>query len=132
FALRTGRVDLVVIAGTSTGAYVFRFDPTRPESILARLVTEAALERASGRKNVLAIQEEKVTEPGSRYIDFLLPGLIGLNLMGSSFFGIGYAIVNMRARKLMKRFAATPMRRSHFLLSFILSRFSFLFLEVAL
>jgi ABC-type multidrug transport system permease subunit len=130
--LRTAKVDLLVFVSSASTSYAFRYDPTRPESVTARLAANAALEAASGRRDVLTIEDEKVTQPGSRYIDFLLPGLIGLNLMGSSLWGVGFAVVNMRARKLMKRFAATPMRRSHFLFSFMLSRFFFLFAEVVL
>ena len=81
--------------------------------------------------NGLNAREETVIEPGARYIDFLIPGLIGLNLMGSGMWGLGFAIVSARGKKLLKRFAATPMRRSHYLLSFILSRLIFLSLEVA-
>jgi ABC-type multidrug transport system permease subunit len=79
----------------------------------------------------LNTREETIAEPGARYIDFLIPGLIGLNLMGSGMWGLGFAIVSARGKKLLKRFAATPMRRSHYLLSFVLSRLIFLALEVA-
>jgi ABC-type multidrug transport system permease subunit len=143
-ALRTGNVALVVrVAGsqisdprsqTSQNAFpqlVYRYDPTRPESRTARLALDDALSRAQGAVNGLNAREETVVEPGARYIDFLIPGLIGLNLMGSGMWGLGFAIVSARGRKLLKRFAATPMRRSHYLLSFILSRLLFLSLEVA-
>jgi len=112
-------------------AYSLRFDPTRPESRTARLVVDDVLQRAKGRNDVLAVGEERVTEPGARYVDFLVPGLIGMNLMGSGLWGLGFTIVIARSRKLLKRFAATPMRRSHYLLSFVLSRLLFLLLEVA-
>jgi ABC-type multidrug transport system permease subunit len=98
---------------------------------LARLRADDALERGLGRKDLAEIREEKVIEPGARYIDFLIPGLIGLNLMGSGMWGIGFAVVQARTKKLLKRFAATPMRRSHYLLSFMLSRLVFLVPEVA-
>lgn len=132
--LKQSKVDLVVVvSGSSTIAAVsYRWDDLRPESRTARLVVDDVLERAAGRRDVLAKIDRPVTEAGERYIDYLLPGLIGLNLMGSSMWGIGYAVVETRSRKLMKRFAATPMRRSHYLLAFILSRFAFLFLEVVL
>ena len=143
-ALRTGNVALVVrVAGsqisdpgsqTSQNAFpqlIYRYDPTRPESRTARLAVDDALSRAQGAVNGLSAREETVVEPGARYIDFLIPGLIGLNLMGSGMWGLGFAIVSARGRKLLKRFAATPMRRSHYLLSFILSRLLFLSLEVA-
>jgi len=76
------------------------------------------------------IAAKRAEDQGGRYIDFLLPGLIGLNVMGSSMWGIGYNVVDNRKRKLLKRFAATPMNRSHFLLAFMLSRMVFLVLEI--
>ena len=128
-ALRSGKVAIIVKA--TPASYEYRFDPTRPEGRTARLIVDDALQRAKGRTDVARIEEEKVTEPGARYVDFLVPGLIGMNLMGSGLWGLGFTIVIARSRKLLKRFAATPMRRSHYLLSFMLSRLVFLVLEVA-
>jgi len=139
-ALRTGKVTLVVRVLPSSGptpgpspspAFDFRYDPTRPESKLARMSVADALERAAGRTDLSTTRDETVTEPGARYIDFLIPGLIGMNLMGSGLWGLGFAIVMARSKKLLKRLAATPMRRYHFLLSYMLSRLVFLALEVA-
>lgn len=122
----------LVYSGLSTNAApLYRFDPTRPESRQARMVVDDALQRAAGRTDIVRAKDETFTEPGARYIDFLIPGLLGMNLMGSGLWGVGFAVVNARTRKLLKRFAATPMRRSHYLLSFVLSRLIFLFLEVA-
>jgi ABC-2 type transport system permease protein len=129
-ALRTGNVALVVRASDSR-ALVYRYDPTRPESRTAKLGVDEALSRVGSVAPSVKATEETVIEPGARYIDFLIPGLIGLNLMGSGMWGVGFAIVSARSRKLLKRFAATPMRRSHYLLSFMLSRLVFLALEVA-
>ena len=129
-ALRSGRVALVVQAGSEAGNYSYRYDPTRPESREARSITDDALQRLDGRADLFAARNETVIEPGARYIDYLIPGLIGLNLMGSGMWGLGFAIVTARTRKLLKRLAATPMRRSDYLLSFILSRLVFLFFEV--
>ena len=142
--LRSGKVAVVVRVnneGDATAtdangssapkAFSYRFDPTRSDSRQARMVVDDALERAAGRKDVTEASDEKVTEPGARYIDFLIPGLLGMNLMGSGLWGVGFAVVSARTRKLLKRFAATPMRRSHYLLSFVLSRLFFLILEVA-
>jgi ABC-type multidrug transport system permease subunit len=128
-ALRSGKVAIVV--EPRDASYSLRFDPTRPESRTARLVVDDVLQRANGRNDVFTVGEEKITEPGARYVDFLVPGLIGMNLMGSGLWGLGFTIVIARSRKLLKRFAATPMRRSHYLLSFMLSRLVFLLLEVA-
>jgi ABC-type multidrug transport system permease subunit len=128
-ALRSGKVAIVITPGNDS--YSLRFDPTRPESRTAKLIVDDVLQRSRGRNDVVTVEEEKVTETGARYVDFLVPGLIGMNLMGSGLWGLGFTIVIARSRKLLKRFAATPMRRSHYLLSFMLSRLIFLLLEVA-
>jgi ABC-2 type transport system permease protein len=154
-ALRSGKVALVVRPGEqgaetqgrgdvandngvsaspnlpAPASFSYRYDPTRPESRQARMVVDDALQRAAGRSDVAQASDETFTEPGARYIDFLIPGLLGMNLMGSGLWGVGFAVVNARTKKLLKRFAATPMRRSHYLLSFVLSRLFFLVLEVA-
>ncbi|UCC71767.1 MAG: ABC transporter permease [Gemmatimonadota bacterium] len=126
--LRTGKLALVVVPGDSV-TYVF--DPTRSEGQLARRVVDDALQRAAGRADPRVVSERHLTEPGSRYIDFLIPGLLGLNLMGSGMWGIGFNIVQARRKRLLKRLLATPMRKSHYLLSYGLSRFVFMILEVA-
>lgn len=128
-ALRSGKVSLVV--KPANGSFEYRFDPTRPESRAARLQVDDVLQRGKGRSDVVQVTDEKVVEPGARYVDFLVPGLIGMNLMGSGLWGLGFTVVIARSRKILKRFAATPMRRSHYLLSFMLSRLLFLVLEVA-
>lgn len=111
--------------------FSYRFDPTRPESRAAQLAVDRTLARALGQEDMVGARDEHITEPGARYIDFLIPGLIGLNLMGSGMWSIGFNIVMARGRKLLKLFAATPMKRSDYLLSFMLSRLIFLLLEVA-
>ena len=127
-ALRTGRVALLVVPGDPV---VYRYDSTRTESRVARLEVNEALQQARGRTDPTAVRDERVAEPGSRYIDFLIPGLLGMNLMGSGLWGVGFAVVQARSKKLLKRLMATPMRRSDYLLSFILSRLVFLVLEIA-
>lgn len=117
--LRTGRVALVVVPGDPV---VYRYDSTRTESRTARLVADDEIQRAYGRQDVRRVAEVKVAEKGARYIDFLLPGLLGMNLMGTGMWGVGYGVVNLRVKKLLKRLLASPMRRSHFLLSFGLAR----------
>jgi len=126
--LASGRVALLVVPGDPV---TLRYDSTRTESRLAVLEVADALQRAAGRRDPVAVQEQRVTERGSRYIDFLIPGLLGMNLMGSGMWGVGFAVVSARTKKLLKRFLATPMRRSHYLFSFMLSRLLFLVIEVA-
>ncbi len=126
--LRNGTVEVVVVPGDPP---TYRFDPSRPESRLARLAVDEAIQRARGRTDVLVAREEAVVAPGSRYVDWVLPGLLGMNIMGTGLWGVGFGIVQARTRKLLKRLMATPMRRSDYLLSHVLSRLLFLALEVA-
>jgi len=125
--LRTGKVALVVVPGEPV---TYWFDPVRPEGRLARDRADDVLQVAAGRRDPLATGEREMTEKGSRYIDFLIPGLLGMNLMGTGLWGVGFAIVMARSRNLLKRMAASPMRRSHFLVGQMLGRVVFLFLEV--
>jgi ABC-2 type transport system permease protein len=125
--LRTGRVALLVVPGNPV---VYRYDSTRTESRLARLEVDDALQRAAGRADVAVVRDDRSTEPGSRYIDFLIPGLLGMNLMGSGLWGVGFSVVQARTKGLLKRFLATPMRKSEYLFSYMLSRLLFLLLEV--
>jgi ABC-type multidrug transport system permease subunit len=121
------------VSGNSAAAglpRIYLFDPTRPESRMARAVVDDALQRAEGRGDPTPVRDQLVTEPGSRYIDFLIPGLLGFNLMSSGLWGVGFVIVEMRVRKLIKRMMATPMSRAHFLLSFVLVRGAFLLGEL--
>jgi ABC-2 type transport system permease protein len=118
----------VVPAGEKRCHYLF--DPTRSESLLARSKVDDTLERAAGRKDLLATEDQEMKEPGGRYIDFLIPGLIGMNVMGGGLFGVGFVTVDMRIRKLLKRFLATPMRKSDFLGAILLSRLLFLVPEM--
>jgi ABC-type multidrug transport system permease subunit len=127
-ALRAGKISLLINAADGV---VYRFDETRPDSRIARLEADEALQRASGRRDPVPVREQHVSEQGARYIDFLVPGLLGLNLMGTGMFGAGFAIVAARADKLLKRLMATPMRKRDYLLSLMLSRLVFLVFEVA-
>ena len=128
-ALRTGKVALLAVPGTS-GAVVYHYDDTNPEGRAARMLADRAVQRAAGRVDPVAASDSLMREPGSRYIDFLIPGLLGMNLMGSAIWGMGFAIVDARRRKLMKRLVATPMPRSYYLLSFLFSRLIMLVVEV--
>lgn len=128
-ALRMGRLSLVLALGHSVE---YRYDPTRPDSLLARSQVDAALQKAAGRQDPIAVSEKQVTEPGARYIDFLIPGLLGMNLMGGGMWGIGFVIVDMRSKKLLKRIIATPMRKSDFMLAMFTSRMAFMLVEVVI
>ncbi len=127
--LRLGRSALLVTPDTP---YRYHFDPTRPESAVARQRVDDVLQRAAGRKDPVETADLHVTEPGARYIDFLVPGLLGMNLMAGGLWGVGFVIVDMRVKKLLKRLVATPMRKTHFLWSIIGGRIVFTLPELAI
>jgi ABC-2 type transport system permease protein len=120
--LRTGKTQLVVAAEGSPVAYLYKSDPSRPESVVARQSVNDALQKAAGRVDPVKSREDEFQEPGGRYVDFLVPGLLGMSLMGGGLWGVGFATVDMRIRKLLKRFLATPMRKGEFLSAIMLSR----------
>ncbi len=128
---RLGKFD-VVIEADGKGGLNYRYDPARPESVLAKAEVNEALQAAAGAKDAVPATAVASSEPGSRYIDFLIPGLLGMNLMNSGMWGIGFALVDMRQRKLLKRFVGTPMRRGDFLLALASSRLILMIIEVGL
>ena len=130
--LRSGKVEVVLVTARmeSESGVEFRCDETRPGSLAARDRVNDALQRAAGRLDPLSVKTEKITEPGSRYIDFLVPGLIGMGLMGGGVWGVGYAIVDMRIRQVLKRFLGTPMKKPHFVAAMMASRMVFMFPEI--
>jgi ABC-type multidrug transport system permease subunit len=134
--LAQGALALVVLppradASAARTGLRYRFDPARPESRLARLSADDALQRAWGRVDAVPTRDEPSVAPGARYVDFLVPGLIGMNVMSGSMWAIGWAIVNLRVRKLLKRLLATPLRRGQLLMSLLLSRLVVVPIEIA-
>ncbi|MHC5113634.1 MAG: ABC transporter permease [Planctomycetota bacterium] len=127
--LRKAAEDGIVEPGTPPK---LTFDPERPECATARLRVLRALALAEDPEADPELALEPITETGSRYVDFLFPGLLGMNLMGTGMWGVGFAIADVRRRKFLKRLLVTPMRRSSFFLSFMLSRLVFLALELAI
>jgi ABC-type multidrug transport system permease subunit len=130
--LQAGKTDLVIeLRPGADPPYQFWDEPHRTESRLARYAVEAALLRGA-TSSAPAAKVEHLKNPGSRYIDFLLPGMIGMGLMGGGLWGVGFVVVDMRVRKLLKRFLATPMRRSDFMLAIMLSRLLFTLADVVI
>ena len=130
-SFRLGQYDLVITPNGKDN-FEYRYDPARPESVLSRTQVNDALQSSAGRKDSLPTTAVTSSEPGSRYIDFLIPGLLGMNLMNAGMWGVGFALVDMRQRKLLKRFVATPMRRSDFLMAIATSRIIMMIIEVLL
>lgn len=128
-ALRGGAVDALAEAGDPP---VLHLDPAREEAETARLRLLRALELPPPAERLPAATIEPVQETGSRYIDFLLPGLIGLNILGTGMWSIGFGVADARQRKLLRRLLVTPMRRSSYLASFMVFRLLFLVLELTL
>jgi ABC-type multidrug transport system permease subunit len=129
-ALRTGKIALLVVPASARDSVRYVYDRGRSEAVTARVLVDRAVQSGAGRVDPVRASDTYVTEAGSRYIDFLIPGLLGMNLMGSSVWGIGFSIVTARSKKLLKRLMATPMSRAQYLLSFLASRLVFLILEV--
>jgi ABC-2 type transport system permease protein len=125
-AVRDGRAAVVVIPGPPP---VYRYDEARAESQAARLAVDVALQRAAGRIDVFSATESPVSSVGSRYVDWVIPGLLGMGIMSTGMWSVGFSIATARSRKLLKRLVATPMVRGYYLASFVLSRFVFLIIE---
>lgn len=126
-AVRDGRAPVVIVPGDPP---TYRFDQARADSQVARLAVDRALQRAAGRSDAFTPVEEPVQNVGSRYIDWLVPGLLGMNIMSTGLWGVGFSIVQARTKKLLKRLVATPMSKAHYLMSHVFSRLLFLALEV--
>lgn len=126
--LATG--DILLLAIQKPNGVTYKFDDTNPDARTARLVADRAIQTADGQREAVHIDNQQVHEKGARYIDFVVPGLLGMNLMGSAIWGLGFAIVDARQKNLLKRLVASPMPRWQYLTSFLLSRLVMLVIEV--
>jgi len=127
-ALATG--DILLLAIETSDGVTYKFDDTNPDARIARLVADRAIQAAAGRNEVVRSRNQLIHEAGARYIDFVVPGLLGMNLMGSAIWGLGFSIVEARQKKLLKRLVASPMPRWQYLASFLLSRLVMLVIEI--
>lgn len=127
-ALATGSI-LLLVTKAPDGVF-YKYDETNPDARTARMVADRAIQTAAGRREAVHAENQLVHETGSRYIDFVVPGLLGMNLMGSAIWGVGFSIVESRQKKLLKRLVASPMPRWQYLASYLLSRLSMLVIEV--
>jgi len=128
-ALATG--NILVLAIQRPDGVAYKFDDTNPDARTARMVADKAIQTAAGRREAVHAENELVHETGARYIDFVVPGLLGMNLMGSAMWGMGFSIVDSRQKKMLKRLVASPMLKWQYLSSFLLSRLAMLIIEVA-
>jgi ABC-type multidrug transport system permease subunit len=127
-ALATGKILLLAVQ--QRGSIKFGYDDTNPDARTARLIADRALQRSAGQRESVEIRNEVLHEAGSRYIDFVIPGLLGMNLMSSAIWALGFSIVEARQKKLLKRLVASPMPRWQYLASFLLSRLLLVVIEV--
>ena len=127
--LRTGKVALLAERGAD-GGVVYRYDDTNPDGRAARDLVDQAVQRAAGRADPVPAADKLVREVGSRYVDFLVPGLAAMGIMSNAVWGLAFSVVDARRRKLLKRIVATPMPRHYYLLSFLLWRLALLIFEI--
>src|SRR5262249_6970937 len=128
---RFGKTPLFIVP-LASDHWEYVYDEAQSEAVSARYHVDDVLVRQRTKKTIPSPEIELVTEPGNRYIDFFMPGLMGLNIMGGGLWGIGFVLVDMRVRKLFKRLLATPMRRPHFLLAMLLARMVMLLPEMTI
>jgi ABC-2 type transport system permease protein len=118
--LKRGTVNLIL--KSDYGKTEYHFDPVNSDAELTYL----KLRNIIGSGEVLGIKNTSEIKPltitGTRYIDFLVPGLITMGVMMSTMWGISYGLIEKRSKKLLRRLVATPMKKSHFLIALITVR----------
>jgi ABC-2 type transport system permease protein len=128
--LKRGQINLIL--QQENGDLRYNFDPLNPEAQLAyyklsNLINNHKLLNQESQRNI-----EPLTVKGTRYIDFLVPGLIALGIISSSMWGIGYSIIERRSKKLLRRMVATPMKKSNFLIAIMTVRLMMNLVEASL
>ena len=125
--LKRGTVNLLLAGNKESVEY--HFDPMNADAELTYLKLSNIVGHGE-MISVKAISEIKpLTITGTRYIDFLVPGLITMGVMMSCMWGISYGIIEKRSKKLLRRLVATPMKKSHFLIALITVRIVMNFIE---
>jgi ABC-type multidrug transport system permease subunit len=126
------RGNLNVVLEEKDDTIIYHFDPMNSDAQLSFL----KLSKLLGSEGEIRLQRTDHIEPltlsGTRYIDFLVPGLIAMGVMMSCMWGLSYGIIEKRSKKLLRRLVATPMKKSHFLISLITVRVGLNFTESSL
>lgn len=117
--LKRGVVNLV-IEETAEGLQ-YHFDPKSGEAKASYLQFSGILKGKQAEFSHALIKP--LSQKGTRYIDFLVPGLIAMGLMMSTMWGISYSLIEKRSKKLLRRLVATPMNKSSFMISQFAARF---------
>ena len=127
------RGNLSIILDEKNGQGQYHFDPMNPDAQLTYLkLTELFGEKGRQSNLLKETNVEPLTVSGTRYIDFLVPGLIAMGIMMSCMWGLSYGIIDKRSKKLLRRMVATPMRKSYFLIALITVRVGMNFVESSL
>ena len=125
---RRGEIVLE-ISRTPANEIEYTLDSANPESMRAKDYVDRVIQVSAGRKDVVPTIRAQREVLGGRYVDFLIPGILALSIMTSSLFGVGMTIVSNRRENLLKRYLATPMNPSTYIVSHIFGRFMVLFFE---
>ena len=126
--LKIGKVTIVITEKTDNIDY--HFDPANADARLTYLLLSSAInktELTGLTGNIIPL-----LKIGTRYIDFLIPGLIAMGIMMSLMWGVSYGLIDKRNKKLIRRMVATPMSKSEFLISHFIARFFLSFIESAI
>lgn len=125
--LKRGTINVLLIGRNDSVEY--HFDPMNPDAQLTYLKLSTLLGNGVVKAEQNNLEIKPLTVTGTRYIDFLVPGLISMGVMMSSMWGISYGIIEKRSKKLLRRLVATPMKKSHFLMALITVRIIMNFIE---
>ena len=128
--LKRGNLNLVL--DEKNGKVQYHFDPMNPDAQLTYLKLSKLLDSTGPVAKEANTEIKPLTVSGSRYIDFLVPGLVAMGVMMSCMWGVSYAIIERRSKKLLRRMVATPMKRSNFLIAMITVRVMMNFVEAGL
>lgn len=125
--LKRGTINVLIAADTDSVEY--HFDPMNSDAELTYLKLSGVIERGELPQFENKSEIKPLTTTGTRYIDFLVPGLMTMGVMMSCMWGISYGIIEKRSKKLLRRLVATPMKKSHFLIALITVRIVMNFIE---
>lgn len=128
--LKRGTINLIL--KSNNGETEYHFDPVNSDAELIYLKLNNVIKRTSTFPVNSGQEIKPLTIKGTRYIDFLVPGLITMGVMMSTMWGISYGLIEKRSKKLLRRLIATPMRKSYFLMALISVRITMNFVEASI
>jgi len=118
-ALKRGQISLWIEGSPETNLS-YRFDPDNADARLTYLLLETTFREKISSE--IKAEIRPLTMVGIRYVDFLIPGLMAMSIMNACLWGIGWNLIELRIKKLLRRIVATPLRKSIFLISHGLNR----------